>query len=177
MIEKLYKLDGVLWSDDVTPEPLCPKHRLEMDAYSMEPADKYDPDYDHLRCEECEKDYVIPRDIHAQQTYIRRKLNSFDLKGIKVLNLDDEAIPIVEDKISSVDKKYFVKALLTKSKVGQRLVIYAGEKGKIGKTQIFVEPEIRRLAFDQNDLHPTDVFLKVEAEFADGTKSSFRKKK
>jgi hypothetical protein len=36
-------------------------------------------------------------------------------------------------------------------------------------TQIFVEPEIRRLAFDQKDLHPNDVFTKVEATFIDGT--------
>ena len=93
---------------------------------------------------------------------------------MKFINLDDEAIPIAESKVSSKDNKYFVTAILTESKVGQRLVIYAGEKGKNEKTQIFIEPEIKRLAFDQNDTHPSDVFVVVEGTFKDGTKMSIK---
>jgi hypothetical protein len=63
-----------------------------------------------------------------------------------------------------------------KSKVGERLVIYAGERGKTNKTQIFVEPRIKRLAFDQKDAHPSDVFLKVEATFEDGSSASMKRK-
>ncbi len=51
------------------------------------------------------------------------------------------------------------------------------KKGEKKKTQIFVEPDIKRLAFDQKDLHPTDVFTKLEATFSDGTKASQKKKK
>lgn len=46
------------------------------------------------------------------------------------------------------------------------------KKGVKEKTQIFVEPKIKRLAFDQKDLHPTDIFTKLEATFSDGTKAS-----
>jgi len=176
MEENLYRFDGVLWEGDRSPTPLCPKHRLEMDSYSYDDESPYV--YDHLRCEECSKDYVIPRDLSDEQKYLVRKLRAKNyLKDIKVLNLDDEAIPIAESKATSKDKKYFVKALLTESKVGQRLVVYAGERGKKDKTQIFIEPSIKRLAFDQNNIHPSDVFLKLEATFNDGDKSSINKSK
>jgi hypothetical protein len=59
--------------------------------------------------------------------------------------------------------------------VGQRLVVYAGEKGRKEKTQVFVEPDIKRLAFDQNDIHPSEVFVKLEATFRDGTQISMKK--
>ena len=141
MSDRLYRIDGVFWDSYGTP--YCPKHRLEMDAYLYED-DFYKEEYKHLRCEECAKDYDIPRDIKDERTYIVRKLESRELMNIKVLNLDDEAIPIAEDKAVSKDSKYFVKAILTESKVGQRLVVYAGERGKKEKTQIFVEPSIKR---------------------------------
>jgi len=172
MSSELYRIDGVLWDGGFTPKPYCPKHRLEMDAYSLAEGDPTEYEYDHLRCEECSEDYIIPRDIHEEQKYINRKLKSRELKDIKILNLDDEAIPIAEDKATSKNKKYFVKAILTESKIGQRLVVYAGERGKKEKTQIFIEPAIKRLAFDQKDIHPSDVFVKLEATFEDGTLNS-----
>jgi hypothetical protein len=96
---------------------------------------------------------------------------------MKFINLDDEAIPLAEYKINSKTEKYFITALLTDSKVGHRLVVYAGEKGKKEKTQIFVEPEIKRLAFDQNNLHPKEIFVALEAIFDDGSSASIYKKK
>lgn len=171
---EFYLVDGVLWLGGILPKPHCPKHRLELDAYAMDTFDLH-PTYDHLRCAECPKDYVIPRDIDAEQTYISRKLQARNFRNIKVLNLDDEAIPLAEDKISTKDGKFFVKAIITESRVGQRLVVYVGEKGLKEKTQIFVEPALRRLAFDQKDMHPTDIFLKLEGTFIDGTRASFNK--
>ena len=103
--------------------------------------------------------------------YVINKVNSKIFKQAKYIKLDDEAIPLAEVKVSK-NKDFFVKALLTESKVGLRLILYAGKIGNNKKTQIFVEPEIKRLAFDQNDLHPNDVFTKVEATFLDGTKAS-----
>ena len=93
---------------------------------------------------------------------------------MKFINFDDEAIPIAIDKIPK-NSEYFVTSLLTKSKIGLRLVVYAGKRGSDSKTQLFVEPEIKRLAFDQKDLHPTDVFTMVEATFEDGTKAKIQK--
>jgi hypothetical protein len=175
MEQEFYKFDGVLWTGNITPNPYCPKHRLEMDPYTYDEHEPYK--FDHLRCEECSKDYVIPRDIDEEQKYIARKLKARTMRNFRILNLDDEAIPLAEEKVSSKNGKYFVTALLTKSKIGHRLVVYAGVKGNKKKTQIFVEPEIKRLAFDQKDLHPTEVFVKLEGTFDDGSSSFIFKKK
>ena len=167
-------LNGVKWhilslyDEHITP--LCPKHHLSL---SLKLNNQYAC---WLKCEECPDPYHIPREFSAQKHYLLDKLNSKTFKNAKFINLDDEAIPIAESKVSSKDNKYFIKAILTESKVGLRLVVYAGEKGNLAKTQIFIEPEIKRLAFDQKDLHPSDVFVKLEGTFQDGTKMSIKNK-
>ncbi|MFA6076825.1 MAG: hypothetical protein WC735_01980 [Candidatus Paceibacterota bacterium] len=173
MDEQYITLDGIKWhvqylSAEYT-KPLCPKHHLTLSLVLNNPHACW------LKCQECNENYTLPREYNIQKSYIIDKLNSKEFKKMKFLNLDDEAIPIAEDRADSKDDKYFVRAILTESKVGQRLVVYAGEKGKKDKTQIFVEPEIRRLAFDQKDLHPSDVFLSLEGTFEDGTKSTITK--
>ena len=169
------RVDGIDWhihTDTAKrrhPQPLCPKHHLRL-SISEYGAGR------HLVCEDCDKAYELPRDIYKERQYVLNKIDAKVFKGMKVLNLDDESVPLVEEKLTSEDKKYFVTGKLTKSKVGLRLVLYAGKRGDKQKTQIFVEPEIKRLAFDQNDLHPSDVFTKVEATFPDMTKNSIEKK-
>lgn len=164
------RLDGVDWYIDAhsiaNVVPLCPKHHLSLDFIS------YDTNF--LRCEDCDSPYRLPRSIGKEKKYILKKLDAPTFKSMKLLNLDDEAIPLAEKKMKSKDGKYFVTGLLTESKVGLRLIVYAGEKGSSKKTQIFVEPKIKRLAFDQNDLHPTDVFTVVEATFKNLGKASFK---
>ncbi len=174
----LIKLDGVLWDirllDSRQIFPLCPVHRLEMDTF---PSKYSNYSAKSLKCEECSNRINLPRTIADEKRYLINKINSLEFKKMKVLNIDDEAIPIASDAISSKDDKFFVKAILTDSRVGKRLIVYAGEKGKKDKTQIFIEPQIRRLAFDQNNLHPGDVFLKLEGIFDDGTSSIMKSKK
>lgn len=167
-------LDKIKW---VTSEvaigavtPICPKHHLEL--YLVDGGEYTSS---KLICAECEVPYNLPRPFAYEKQYVLDKIASKSFKEMKFINLDDEAIPIAESKVSSEDNKYFVTSILTQSKVGLRLVVYAGEKGKSEKTQVFVEPEIKRLAFDQGDLHPTDVFVKLEATFNDGTSNSLKK--
>jgi hypothetical protein len=40
-----------------------------------------------------------------------------------------------------------------------------------------VEPELKRMSFDQNDSHPNEVFTKVEATFKDGVSTTIKKGK
>jgi len=166
-------IDGIKWfvtgNHFTEVNPLCPKDDLRLSMIFNDESSSL------LECPECVQKYRFNREYSEQRQYIINKIASKEFKKIKFINLDDEAIPIAEDKVSSKNGKYFVTARLMESKVGQRLVVYAGEKGKEKKTQIFIEPDIKRLAFDQKDLHPTDVFLKVEAEFDDGTKSNIKK--
>lgn len=165
-------IDGVKWHIDSTriPVPLCPKHYIRL---TLSTNNTY---RSSMHCAECPQiSYEFPREFNNEKSYIVNKIDSKVFKKMKFINLDDEAIPIAEDKAYSKDDKYFVKVILTESKVGQRLVVYAGEKRKKDKTQIFIEPKIKRLAFDQNDIHPSDVFVSLEAVFEDGTKSSISK--
>ncbi len=176
MDQNLIKMDGVLWSkiSNKDLEPLCPIHHLRLDYY---PSSYNEYSAHQLTCEECENRFILPRTVNEEKKYIFNKLDSKLFKKMKTLNLDDEAIPIAEDKKSSADGKFFVTAILTESKVGKRLVVYAGERGANNKTQIFIEPDIKRIAFDQRDLHPSDVFVKLEGTFKGGTKMSIESSK
>jgi hypothetical protein len=174
MLKEGFLIDKIKWIIGQHPKravPLCPRDFVRLTAVGsfILPIDRC------LKCEECGKVYSLPRDWDKEQEYVLNKIDSKFYKSMKFINLDDEALPIAEDRIFSKDNKYFVKSLLTESKTGIRLVVYAGEKGRKEKTQIFVEPGIKRLAFDQNDIHPTDIFTKLEATFADGTKNSQEK--
>jgi hypothetical protein len=175
MLKEGFVIDGIKWIIGQHPPkaiPLCPKDLME-----LEPPTRYEFVETKLKCEKCGKTYSLPRSVEGEREYVLKDINSRTYKTMRFINLDDEAIPIAEDKTSSKNNKFFVVSRLMESKTGLRLVVYAGEKGKEEKTQIFVEPEIKRLSFDQKDLHPTDVFTKLEATFSDGTKASQEKKK
>lgn len=180
MVDQYVIIDRIKWwvyiktSGGRGAQPTCPIHFIRL--YPVKEPYKFLRESTSLSCAECKHLHRIPRQWDDEEQYVLDKTESKIIKGIRFINLDDEAVPIAEGKISK-DSKYFVKSVLTKSKVGLRLVVYAGESGKKEKTQIFVEPEIRRLAFDQTNLHPTDVFAKLEATFSDGTKASIEKKK
>ncbi len=174
-------IDGIKWYIYGTTvryaQPLCPKHHIRMYEQRSFSSQQLS-DVRKLRCGDCAEAYEIPRAYASQKRYVIDKLDSKNFKKMKFINLDDETLIISEDKTKINDDKYFVKAILTESKVGKRLVVYAGEKGKKSKkdrTQIFVEPDIKRLAFDQTDMHPSDVFVKLEATFDDGTKHAIKK--
>ena len=157
-------LGGRIWT------PLCPTHYLPLTL-------EYNGTRSRMECPEDFERFDFSREYNRQLAYVSGKAEAKNLKTLKYINLDDEAVPIAEDKARSEDERFFVTARIMESKVGQRLVIYAGERGSEKKTQIFVEPEIKRLSFDQKDLNPSDVFLSVEAEFADGTRHTIEKGK
>jgi len=176
MLDNGFIINGVKWvigQHPVKAIPLYPKDHIELDSYPS----GHEWQESKLKCEKCGKVYTLPRNVDDQKRYVIRDINSRTYKTKRFINLDDEALPLAEEKISSKDNKYFVTSLLTKSKAGLRLVVYAGEKGKKEKAQIFVEPDIKRLAFDQKDLHPTDVFTKLEATFSGGVKATQEKKR
>ena len=166
------------WINKRDPQPLCPIHNLRLrpilDIHSS--SYTYNTLSHSLKCEDCPQLYSLSRNYYQEKLYVIDRIDAKVFKNQKFINLDDEALPIAEHKISK-NSEYFVTSLLTQSKVGLRLVVYAGKKGSDQKTQIFVEPEIKRLAFDQTNLHPTDVFIKVEATFADGATASQEAKK
>lgn len=184
MNEQYIIIDGIrwwVWTNNAgvrNAQPLCPIHKLRLRPIQDIFSNEYNlwTQSHTLKCEECKEQFKIKRNFATEQVYIIDKLDAQIFGNMKFINLDDQALPIAEHKIPK-NSKYFVTSVLTKSKVGLRLVVYAGESGREEKTQIFVEPEIRRLAFDQTNLHPTDIFTKLEATFSDGTKAKIEKKK
>jgi hypothetical protein len=95
------RIDGILWHrDGYEYNPLCPKHYMRMSLV--------DNNYNesHLRCEECERVYVVPREYEEERGYIRHKLEAIELRKLKYINIDGEYVPIAEDKADSPDGKY-----------------------------------------------------------------------
>lgn len=169
-----YIINGIKWevpSDRAWRgvSAICPKHNLKLRLYRN--------NYDSctMKCPECKDEFEFELEKNELQEYIIDKINSKVLSSTKFINLDDEAIPLAESKDKTEDNRYFVTTKLVKSKVGLRLIIYAGEQGKKEKTQIFVEPDIKRVSFDQKDLNPADVFIKVEGIFNDGSSHTISK--
>lgn len=170
--DNLVKIDGVLWlyeGDFSMPYyAYCPQDRLQLYCSG-------DFDYStNLSCENCQKNFILPRPYTQESVFVENMMKAKSLQQIKVIDFDNEAIPLAES--TDGDETHFVTAKLVNTKVGKRLVVYAGEKGASDKTQIFIEPDIKRLAFDQKDQHPSEVFVKLEAQFEDGTKHSIEKR-
>ncbi len=192
--QQTFRIDNIKWwiettsSQQRSPVPLCPDHDLRLAAVPPRvvlsrgaygrtyvgrgPA----ADAVELKCAEGPHNLSLPRKYGEEQRYVLDRLDAKRFRSMKTLNLDDEAIPIAKTKAELPESKYFVTAQLMESKRGLQLVIYAGEKGSSdGKAQLFVEPEVRRVSFDQRDLHPADVFTKVEVTFKDGTSQTIQR--
>lgn len=176
MAREIVIFDGIKWlmaegvyRQIVMPTPLCPKHNVPLTSLSQYGFD--------LKCSEHGEIFQIPRLLSTEQKLVIDKLNAKTYSAIKPLNLDEALIPIVKDpKQYTESKGHFIRTQLMQSEKGkQQVVIYTGSCDEKTKAQIFIDPETKRLSFDQNDNHPVDVFAKIEVTFRDGTKSIIEK--
>src|SRR4051812_20712575 len=123
-------VDGIKWFIQTRiPTPLCPQHHVRLwpkeDMHSR--YFNFQTMSRTLKCEEGQNTFSLPRSLASERIYVIDRLDAVTFSGQRFINLDDVAIPIAKDKIST-ESAYFVKSVLTKSKVGLRLVIYAGKK-------------------------------------------------
>lgn len=169
--------DGVRYA-----QPLCPTHHLRLTpkpglTYSSI-SKKYVPALNstamELSCAEGH-DIKIPRQFSVEQKYVIDRLDALTFEKATFIYLDDKAIPVSTDELKDKESPVWVKAKVTESKAGLRLIVWAGDRSKKTKTQLFVEPELKRMSFDQNDDHPMEVFAKVDALFADGVNVEIKK--
>jgi len=188
--QQILRIDGVKWCITSAPNgtrlavPLCPLHNLRLDPkpekyYSSRLQTRTTrPEFTakELECAEGQHILNIPREFGEEQKYIINRVDALIFKEMTVLNLDDEAIPVASYELKK-DTPYWVKAKITESKSGIRLIVWAGDRLRKNKTQLFVEPEIKRLSFDQNDDHPTEIFAKIEATFSENVTAIISKKK
>lgn len=189
MTDENIRIDKIKWyvyldtNNNRVPQPICPIHHLRMrpvppkyyDSFYRSYRDGYIGNATKLECQEGPHHIDIPRTFDQERIYVIDRIDAKIFKKMKTINLDDEAVLLVEDELKSKDGKYFINSRLVESKRGKQLVIYAGEKGKREKSQIFVEPEVKRLDFDRNDIHPDEVFAEVTAKFRDGSSHSIKK--
>jgi hypothetical protein len=127
-----------------------------------------------LECAEGPHRLTIPRKLSDEKSYVIDRIDALIFEKATYIYLDDKAIPVALDEIKGKEGPVWVRAKVTESKSGLRLIVWAGDKSAKTKTQLFVEPSIKRLSFDQNDDHPTEVFTKVEALFKDEVKVSIK---
>ena len=184
---QIVRVDGIKWcileQKPRVAAPLCPDHDLKLTPapglVRRSVGSGYVRDSEsnatELSCAEGPPKLPIPRKLSAERQYVLDRIDAKVFKNAKVLNLDDEALPIAKAKASSPNDKYFITAQLMESKRGLQAVIYAGEKGKPNKTQLFIDPETKKMSFDHKDLSPSDVFLKVQATFNDGSTNTIEK--
>lgn len=174
---QLLLLDGIKWQIAETangriPFPICPRHNLrlhsapkqtELNPVTLRQQYMLESDSQLFICAEGQHEFRLSRPYHLEQAYVLDTLGAPSLANMEVVNLDDQIIPVAKEELK--DSDYWVRAKVTKSKTGTRLIVWAGSKAEKNKAQLFVEPEIERLSFDHNDDHPNEVFAKVEATF------------
>lgn len=165
-------------------DPICPEHHIRLTpvitTYTLRNGIGGYTTHNHsenksekLRCEEDGKLFKLPRTYGDEKAYVINKKDAQVFAKMPTISLDDEIIPVAKEELKDTD--YWVLAKVTESKSGTRLIIWAGSKKDKNKTQLFIEPELKRMSFDQNDDHPTEVFTKVEATFVNGIKTQIEK--
>jgi len=153
---------------------ICKEHRMEVDELvqwdnlSMEkvPIPK-------VRCLEGPHEIHLDRIPSEIRKHISRKINSKTYQEAKIFDIDGYLVPAskeVQSKDATSD--YFVIAQVKSNKKGEQVVIYAGKKGEKNKSQIFIDPKNAKMTFDQNDVNPSDIFVKFEATFRNGSKTT-----
>lgn len=160
-------------NDDMTI--ICAKHKLAVDEKFFESV--YDPrPTKKLKCPEGPHTIVLDRTPREVKEYIRSKIESKKYQEAKYFDIDGYLIPASKEaKVKTKSGDYFVTTqVMNSEKKGEQIVIYAGKKGAKYKSQIFIDPKHGKITFDQNDINPKDVFVKIEATFHDGSKAGIR---
>ena len=152
------------------------KHQLVVDEER-----EYDEYYNSkpimkLKCPEGPHIIVLDRTPGEIREYIRRKIESKKYQEAKYFDIDGYLVPASKEaKVKTESGDYFVTTqVMNSEKKGEQIVIYAGKKGAKYKSQIFIDPKHGKITFDQNDINPKDIFVKIEATFRDGSKASIK---
>ena len=130
-----------------------------------------------VRCLEGPHRIFLDKTPSAIRKLLSRRLDSKKYQEAEIFDIDGYLVPASKEKqLKTKGSEYAITAQVKKSdKKGEQIVIYVGKKGIQGKSQIFVDPKYGKLTFDQNDINPKDIFVKLEATFRDGAKASIER--
>ena len=168
----MYRFDGLLW-DYSQRKALCPApncfYELEQEYYFE------NGDQTIYKCIKCEFKTTLNGTFYEKLNYVQKILESHEYKNSEIINLDGDSIRVSRQQIDDFD--YWADVKISKNKKGQiQLMVLAGSKKENDKAQLFIEPKNERLSFDQNNLHPKEVFVRVDAVFK-GSKHSIKSDK
>ena len=168
----LYRFDGLLWRiagyhDEYGEEPvfkaLCPATdcRCKLEKAKNE---QYSLGEWKYKCIKCTFKITLNKSVEEKAVDVSRVIEAQQYKNAEIINLDGDSIRVSRQQID--DSDYWADVKISKNRKGEvQLMVLAGSKKEEDKTQLFIEPKNERLSFDQNNLHPREVFAKVEATF------------
>jgi hypothetical protein len=171
-----------LWNDLLWDEQLiarCPEHRVKLDVLDSDndlveqlgTPIRYAP-HGGFMCPVDRKGFALPgEDYNQLRRHFKVTLEAKDWKDAKIVSIDGYQVPIARVRTEE-DPDYWVEARINDTKQGKQLVVYAGKRGERDKAQIFIDTENDKISFDQNNIHPNDVFVRLTGEFASGKKST-----
>ena len=178
MTDKLHLWSNLLWVNKAFgPIAYCPEHRIELEVATswghktQSIASGYNNGVHNFVCPIDEKTYpIFMNDIALMQRRFLSTLESLSLKDAEIVSIDGYQIPIAKSLPSEKDGEYWVEARINDTKKGKQLVVYAGKRGEKDKSQIFIDTENDKISFDQNNIHPSDVFVRLTGDFKSGKK-------
>ena len=182
-------IDKIKWfvykvNDVRIPQPLCPEHHLrlrhvesrEYDASLRRMVSRGESGATQLKCAEGHR-IDLPRTYYEEKQYVLDRIDAVTFANVTYMYLDDIAVPVAVENTKSKDSPIWVRTKVTESKTGLRLIVWAGDRSKKNKAQLFIDPTVKRLGFDQNDDHPMEVFTRGAATFADDVRAIIDKNK
>lgn len=170
---KLYLWEGLHWDIDYdingnpySQIPLCPKQKCNCklkkskETYSI-------GEYKYC-CSRCDFKVTLNKSIEDKASDLLDIIESQKYRDAEIINIDGELIRIQREEVK--DSDYWIDVKLSKNRKDEvQLMVLAGHKKNKTKAQIFLDPKAEKMAFDQNNHHPSDVFTKVSATFKKST--------
>ncbi len=176
--EKLYFWEGLLWNIDYdingNPDPfaLCPKQKCRCKLKKFGET-YYKGEYQY-RCIKCDFKITLNKSVKDKAIDFLDVIDSLKYKDAEIINIDGELIRV--QRAGKEDEDYWIDAKISKNKKGElQLMVLAGSKKNKDKTQLFLEPKNERLAFDQNNDHPSRIFTKVIGIFKNSKSEIYSK--
>jgi hypothetical protein len=165
---KLHLWEGLHWdvNYDINGIPdtlaLCPKQKCNCRLKKSK--ESYSRGEYKYSCVRCDFKITLNKSIEEKGEDLLAILESHKYKDAEIINIDGELVRIQREE--KEDNNYWIDAKLSKNKKGEvQVMVLAGSRKNKDKTQLFLDLKNERLAFDQNNNHPAEIFTKVVATF------------
>lgn len=176
--KQLYFWSGILWHIDydfhgnIDVAALCPKHKCCCRLVKSK-ENFVRGEYKYC-CVKCDFKICLEKSIENKAVDFDYVMGSYKYQDAEIINIDGELISVQREE--KKDNDYWIDAKISKNKKGElQLMVLAGSKKAKDKAQLFLDPKNERLAFDQNNDHPSEIFAKVIGIFKN-SKSEIRSK-